>query len=136
MESTATASYTVNPEFASMDNTKVEELVTMYNLSEDNWVEHSKPKKDKDPLVWIWKSAVKPDSKTQVNGKFAMIFPGIAPEVISNILDFEERQKWEKLPTVELIEKDEGNLSFTFYACMKKPGVPLVSQRDVVVKMF
>lgn len=136
MESTATASYTVNPDFASMDNTKVEELVTLFNLSEDNWVEHSKPKKDKDPLVWVWKSAVKPASKTQVTAKFVMVFPDIAPEAISNTLDYEVRQKWENLPTIELIEKDENNLSYTFYACMKKPGVPLISQRDVVVKMF
>jgi hypothetical protein len=76
MESSSLFSgFTVNPTFASMDNSAAEKLVEVLKLPESSWKQKVAPKKDTDPKVYMWRNVDNEDSKTCIYMKLDIAVP-------------------------------------------------------------
>ena len=70
--------------------------------------------------------------------KFRYVFPNIPLDVLWRCLQPSKRNEYENNPQYEKIDEmtDKPNLGEVYYILNKKPPIPLMSQRDSVIKMF
>lgn len=134
METSLFANFTVNPAYASMDNSAIEKLVEVLSLPESSWKQKVAPKKDTDPKVVMWRNVDNEDSKTCIYMKLFIDVADCTVDQMQKSFTIDVRRGWEENAEFKKIgDVPDGDL---VYIVGPKPKLPLIDQRDFLAKLY